>query len=75
MWNAERILLAAEAIGDGYWFVDRAAASYARSRAVFGRPIGANQGIQFPIAQAYMQVRAADLMRYPRGNVASGLRR
>ena len=62
-WNAERILLAAEAIGDGYWFVDRAAA-YARTREVFGRPIGANQGVQFPIAQAYMQVRAADLMRY-----------
>ncbi len=62
-WNAERILLAAEAIGDGYWFVDRAA-SYARTRHVFGRPIGANQGVQFPIAQAYMQVRAADLMRY-----------
>jgi acyl-CoA dehydrogenase len=62
-WNAERILLAAEAIGDGYWFVDRAA-SYARTRLVFDRPIGANQGVQFPIAQAYMQVRAADLMRY-----------
>jgi len=62
-WNAERILLAAEAIGDGYWFVDRAA-TYARTRHVFGRPIGANQGVQFPIAQAYMQVRAADLMRY-----------
>jgi acyl-CoA dehydrogenase len=62
-WNAERILLAAEAIGDGYWFVDRAAA-YARTREVFGRPIGANQGVQFPIAQSYMQVRAADLMRY-----------
>jgi alkylation response protein AidB-like acyl-CoA dehydrogenase len=61
-WNAERILLAAEAIGDGYWFVDRAA-SYARDRHVFGRPIGANQGVQFPIAQSYMQVRAADLMR------------
>lgn len=62
-WNAERILLAAEAIGDGYWFTDRAA-SYARTRRVFGRPIGANQGVQFPIARAYMQVRAADLMRY-----------
>ena len=62
-WNAERILLAAEAIGDGYWFVDRAAA-YARDRHVFGRPIGANQGVAFPIARAYMQVRAADLMRY-----------
>ena len=62
-WNAERILLAAEAIGDGYWFVERAA-DYARTREVFGRPIGANQGVQFPIAQAYMQIRAADLMRY-----------
>jgi acyl-CoA dehydrogenase len=62
-WNAERILLAAEAIGDGYWFTERAA-SYATSRQVFGRPIGANQGVQFPIAKAYMQVRAADLMRY-----------
>ena len=62
-WNAERILLAAEAIGDGYWFTERAT-SYANTREVFGRPIGANQGVQFPIAQAYMQVRAADLMRY-----------
>jgi acyl-CoA dehydrogenase len=62
-WNAERILLAAEAIGDGYWFVQRAVA-YANSREVFGRPIGANQGVQFPLADAYMQVRAADLMRY-----------
>jgi len=62
-WNAERILLAAEAIGDGYWFTDRAT-SYANSRRVFGRPIGANQGVQFPITRAYMQVRAADLMRY-----------
>jgi acyl-CoA dehydrogenase len=62
-WNAERILLAAEAIGDGYWFVERAT-DYARTREVFGRPIGANQGVQFPIAQAYMQIRAADLMRY-----------
>jgi acyl-CoA dehydrogenase len=57
--NTERILLAAEAVGDGYWFIDRAS-SYARTREVFGRPIGANQGVQFPIAQAYMQVRAAD---------------
>jgi len=62
-WNAERILLAAEAIGDGYWFVDRAVA-YAGEREVFGRPIGANQGVQFPLADAYMRVRAADLMRY-----------
>ena len=62
-WNAERILIAAEAIGDGYWFVDRASA-YARDRVVFGRPIGMNQAIQFPIAQAYAHVRAADLMRF-----------
>jgi acyl-CoA dehydrogenase len=62
-WNAERILLAAEAIGDGYWFVDRAV-RYANQREVFGRPIGANQGVQFPLADAYMKVRAADLMRY-----------
>lgn len=62
-WNAERILLAAEAIGDGYWFVDRAVA-YANERVVFSRPIGANQGVQFPLARAYAQVAAADLMRY-----------
>jgi acyl-CoA dehydrogenase len=62
-WNAERILLAAEAIGDGYWFTDRAVA-YANRREVFGRKIGQNQGVQFPIADAYMKVRAADMMRY-----------
>jgi len=61
--NAERTLIAAECIGDGYWFVDRAAA-YAGERMVFGRPIGKNQGVQFPISQAYMNVRAADLMRF-----------
>jgi acyl-CoA dehydrogenase len=61
--NAERILIAAECIGDGYWFVDRAR-SYARERIVFDRPIGQNQGIQFPLARAYANVRAADLMRY-----------
>ena len=61
--NAERILIAAECIGDGYWFIDRAT-RYANERVVFGRPIGQNQGIQFPIAQAYVNVRAADLMRY-----------
>lgn len=61
--NAERALIAAECIGDGYWFIDRAK-SYASEREVFGRPIGQNQGIQFPIAQAYIHVRAADLMRY-----------
>ena len=62
-WNAERILLASEAIGDGYWFVERAV-GYATDREVFGRPIGANQGVAFPLADAYMKVRAADLMRY-----------
>jgi acyl-CoA dehydrogenase len=62
-WNAERILIAAEAIGDGRWFVDRAV-KYAGERVVFGRPIGANQGVQFPIAQAYAHVEAADLVRY-----------
>ncbi|KGJ79404.1 acyl-CoA dehydrogenase [Cryobacterium roopkundense] len=62
-WNAERILLSAEAIGDGYWFSARASA-YANTREVFGRAIGSNQGVQFPIADAYMKVRAADLMRY-----------
>jgi acyl-CoA dehydrogenase len=61
-WNAERILLASEAIGDGYWFIERAVA-YANEREVFGRPIGANQGVAFPLADAYMTVRAADLMR------------
>lgn len=62
-WNAERVLLAAEAVGDGYWFTARASA-YANSRVVFGRRIGENQGVQFPIADAYMKVRAADLMRF-----------
>src|SRR5215217_300697 len=62
-WNAERILLAAECIGDGYWFVLKAS-RYASEREVFGRPIGQNQGVQFPIARAYAQLRAADLLRY-----------
>ncbi|MDH3640224.1 MAG: acyl-CoA/acyl-ACP dehydrogenase, partial [Gammaproteobacteria bacterium] len=61
--NAERILIAAECIGDGDWFVERAS-HYARDRVVFDRPIGQNQGIQFPLATAYAHVRAADLMRY-----------
>ena len=61
--NAERILIAAECIGDGYWFIDRAR-RYASERVVFERPIGQNQGVQFPIARAYANVRAADLMRY-----------
>jgi len=62
-WNAERILIAAESIGDGRWFTERAS-TYARDRVVFGRPIGMNQGIQFPIAQAYAHIEAADLMRF-----------
>ena len=62
-WNAERILVAAEAIGDGRWFVERAA-KYASDRHVFGRAIGANQGVQFPIAKAYANIEAADLIRF-----------
>ena len=61
--NAERILIAAECVGDGYWFIERAT-NYAKERVVFGRPIGQNQGIQFPIAEAYMGIEAANLMRY-----------
>ena len=61
--NAERILIAAECIGDGYWFIERAS-RYSNDRVVFDRPIGQNQGIQFPIARAYANIRAADLMRY-----------
>ena len=59
--NSERTLIAAECIGDGRWFVEKASA-YARERAVFGRPIGQNQGVQFPIARAYAQIEAANLM-------------
>ncbi len=59
--NAERILIAAECIGDAKWFIEKAS-SYARERVVFGRPIGQNQGVQFPIAKAYAQMRAAELM-------------
>jgi acyl-CoA dehydrogenase len=61
--NAERILIAAECIGDGRWFVERSAAR-AKERVVFGRPIGQNQGVQFPIARAHVNVQAADLMRF-----------
>jgi acyl-CoA dehydrogenase len=70
--NAERLLIAAECIGDAKWFVDKAA-NYAKERQVFGRPIGQNQGVQFPIAKAYANMRAAELMvadgvaRYERG--------
>ena len=61
--NAERTLIAAECIGDGYWFIERVA-KYAKERVVFGRPIGQNQGVQFPIAEAYIEVEAANLMRF-----------
>lgn len=69
--NAERILIAAECVGDGYWFVDRAR-RYASERVVFDRPIGRNQGVQFPIARAYASVRAADLMRYEAARLFDG---
>jgi acyl-CoA dehydrogenase len=59
--NAERILIGAECIGDAKWFIEKATA-YARERVVFGRPIGQNQGVQFPLARAYAQMRAAELM-------------
>jgi len=62
-WNAERILIAAECVGDGRWFIERAS-RYARERVVFGRPIGANQGVQLPLARAFALVEAADLMRF-----------
>ncbi|MBR2515380.1 MAG: acyl-CoA/acyl-ACP dehydrogenase [Halomonas sp.] len=61
--NAERALIAAECIGDGRWFIQKAS-NYARDREVFGRPIGKNQGVQFPIAEAHIDVEAADLMRW-----------
>ena len=61
--NAERILIASECIGDGRWFIDKAS-RYAGERVIFGRPIGTNQGVQFPIAQAYASIQAADLVRW-----------
>ena len=61
--NAERTLIAAECIGDGYWFIDRVT-KYTKERVVFGRPIGQNQGVQFPIAESYIEVEAANLMRW-----------
>ncbi|RJF98225.1 acyl-CoA dehydrogenase family protein [Noviherbaspirillum saxi] len=61
--NAERTLIAAECIGDGYWFIDKVT-RYVNERVVFGRPIGQNQGVQFPIAKAYVNIEAANLMRY-----------
>ena len=62
-WNAERILIAAESIGDGRWFIERAT-KYATERVVFGKPIGANQGVQFPLALAHAHLEAANLMRF-----------
>ncbi|CAM5194831.1 acyl-CoA/acyl-ACP dehydrogenase [Oligella ureolytica] len=61
--NAERALIAAECIGDGYWFIDKVT-EYVKERVVFGRPIGQNQGVQFPIAKAFINIEAASLMRY-----------
>jgi acyl-CoA dehydrogenase len=61
--NAERTLIAAECIGDGHWFIDRITA-YVKDRVVFGRPIGQNQGVQFPIAEAHIEIEAASLMRW-----------
>jgi acyl-CoA dehydrogenase len=61
--NAERTLIAAECIGDGYWFIDKVV-PYVNERVVFGRPIGQNQGVQFPIAEAYIEIEAANLMRF-----------
>jgi acyl-CoA dehydrogenase len=61
--NAERTLIAAECIGDGYWFIDKVT-KYVNERIVFGRPIGQNQGVQFPIAKAFVNLEAANLMRY-----------
>ena len=61
--NAERTLIAAECIGDGHWFIDRVT-KYVGERVVFGRPIGQNQGVQFPIAESYIEVEAANLMRW-----------
>ena len=69
--NAERILIAAECIGDGYWFVEKAV-GYAKERVVFDRPIGQNQGIQFPLAKAYVNVEAANLMRYRAADLFDG---
>ncbi len=69
--NAERILIASESIGDARWFVDRSV-SYAGERVVFGQPIGANQGVQFPIARAFMHMRAASLLRWQAASLFDG---
>jgi alkylation response protein AidB-like acyl-CoA dehydrogenase len=66
--NAERILIAAECIGDAKWFIDKAT-NYAKERVLFGRPIGQNQGVQFPIARAYAQMRAAELLVHEAANL------
>ncbi|MBI3030019.1 MAG: acyl-CoA/acyl-ACP dehydrogenase [Candidatus Rokubacteria bacterium] len=69
--NAERILVAADSLGDGRWFIEKAVA-YSSQRVVFGKPIGANQGVQFPIAKAHMAVEAADLMRIKAARLFDG---
>lgn len=69
--NAERVLIASECVGDGRWFVEKASA-YASERTVFGRPIGANQGVQFPIARAYVAVEAASLVRFKAASLYDG---
>jgi acyl-CoA dehydrogenase len=66
--NAERTLIAAECIGDGYWFIDRAS-KYAKERIVFDLPIGKNQGVQFPIAESFIEIEAANLMRWKACNL------
>jgi acyl-CoA dehydrogenase len=70
--NAERALIAAECIGDAYWFIERAT-KYAKERVVFNRPIGQNQGVQFPIADAYIEIEAANLMRWKACNQIDAL--
>jgi acyl-CoA dehydrogenase len=67
--NAERTLIAAECMGDGRWFIDRVVV-YAKERVGFGRPIGQNQGVQFPIGEAHVEIEAADLMRWEAANAA-----
>lgn len=69
--NAERILIAAECVGDGHWFIDKAR-NYANEEIVFGRPIGKNQGIQFSMARAHTQIRGADLMRFEAARMFDG---
>ena len=63
VFNPERILIASECLGDARWFIDRST-EYAKARVVFGKPIGSNQGVQFPIAEAYAELAAADLVRW-----------